>query len=102
MHPQAQVTETQAVIIVQKELRKMKTNGKEVSYRFSTIVLLSQLFYNDNNEPVDVKIKGDELKNRLQNKAKALRVRIVCGVKILTLFRVYVCLAPKLASEGSA
>jgi len=39
----------------------MKTNWKEVSYRFSTIVLLSQLFYNDNNEPVDVKIKGDEL-----------------------------------------
>ena len=39
----------------------MKMNWKEVSYRFSAIVLSSQLFYNDNNEPVDVKIKGDEL-----------------------------------------
>ena len=39
----------------------MKMNWKEVSYRFLTIVLLSQLFYNDNNEPVGVKIKGDEL-----------------------------------------
>jgi len=59
----------------------MKMNWKEVSYRFSTIVLLSQLFYNDDNEPVDVKIKGDELKSRLQNKAKPTRVHTGHAVK---------------------
>ena len=35
--------------------------AKNVSYRFSTFVLLGQLHYNENNEPIVVKIKGDEL-----------------------------------------
>ena len=39
----------------------MKMNWKEVSYRFSTIVLLSRLLYNGNKKPVFVKIKGYEL-----------------------------------------
>ena len=59
MHLRTRGTQTQGVIITQKERSKMRM--KEVPYRFSTIVLLGQLFYNDNNEPVDVKIKGDEL-----------------------------------------
>ncbi len=59
----------------------MKMNWKKVSCRFLTFVLLGQLFYNDNNEPVDVKIKGDELKNRLQNKAKPPRVHTGHAVK---------------------
>jgi len=39
----------------------MKMNWKKVSCRFLTFVLLSQLFYNENKQHVDVKIKGDEL-----------------------------------------
>ncbi len=59
MHPQAQGTETQSVIIAYKELSKMRT--KKESCRFLTFVLLGQLFYNENKHPVVVRVKNDEL-----------------------------------------
>ncbi len=59
IYPQTQAKKTQSVNIVRKESSRMKM--KKVSYRFSIIVILGQLFYNDNKKPVDVKIKGDEL-----------------------------------------
>jgi len=59
IYSQTQAKKTQSVNIVRKESSRMKM--KKVSYRFSIIVILGQLFYNDNKKPVDVKIKGDEL-----------------------------------------